>query len=343
MPLLARLRDRLTGFPTHVKSVLDAHPEWKVQLAPPPRSADAQAIERWDLLREPTHRGPGHLQMWKQHTSPLDTPGYRGFTHECPDLTHLVISQEAIPWQCEIREVECILNSREPLEKFDALDEVAIADPSFLGDSSNQALDKLLASQHLAALVNSQPTHDRFTTHQWDGRLALCNTDGSHRFCAARYLARKLNRKVWLYASHTTYSLNRSAINSLRSQFDLFALPSNGCSMRKDVPDDLHDALEYHQIEYGTYFLPKPHADDKILLLLSRTNAASNRVAHLLRDSGFFDVGGYLAQLAPHPAWDESAFRQMVEEGTKAWSQIPDSDAWLAEVRGKIPAQKKVW
>jgi hypothetical protein len=35
-----------------------------------------------------------------------------------------------------------------------------------------------------------------------------------------------------------------------------------------------------------------------------------------------------------HSRYDEDAFKLMVERGTKAWADVPDSDEWLESIRG---------
>ena len=35
-----------------------------------------------------------------------------------------------------------------------------------------------------------------------------------------------------------------------------------------------------------------------------------------------------------HPAYDEDEFKRMVERGTQAWADVPDSAAWVETLRG---------
>jgi hypothetical protein len=40
---------------------------------------------------------------------------------------------------------------------------------------------------------------------------------------------------------------------------------------------------------------------------------------------------------APPPKYDQDELKEFIEEGTKAWADVPDAAAWVRELRGGKP------
>ncbi|MCC5850898.1 MAG: hypothetical protein JJU29_22650 [Verrucomicrobia bacterium] len=61
-------------------------------------------------------------------------------------------------------------------------------------------------------------------------------------------------------------------------------------------------------------------------------------------DPGFADSAEKATRLDAQPgkaAFDEEEFNRAVELGTKAWADVPDIGAWVANRRGALPSQGK--
>lgn len=129
---------------------------------------------------------------------------------------------------------------------------------------------------------------DHFTRYQWDGRLFLINSGGSHHFAAARYIAARIGKPVPLKGKLYTYSIDPLAVDGLRRDFDMYAI--------SDTPEVFCDFLEAMKSVKAPYYwhrLPTPH-DHAQIILLPKNDKRSMRVSNVLRVTGLFDVGEYL-------------------------------------------------
>ncbi len=117
----------------------------------------------------------------------------------------------------DIRDIEGLSSSKSKLEKYPTLDDFAVRGTTeFLDDISEENLNKMLDYSEMR-IINNPNTSDHFIQHQWDGRIFLVNSGGSHHFAAARYIAKKLKKEVAITGRLERYTFNQPLI--IRSAF----------------------------------------------------------------------------------------------------------------------------
>jgi hypothetical protein len=101
---------------------------------------------------------------------------------------------------------------------------------------------------------------------------------------------------------------------------------------------NLHLVTEKH----GTLIIAASQEQlrDEATRLLYRPASLRVQAKKSLR-TGALDHVRLIAFETKKAGWDQAAFDAMVKEGTKAWAHIPDTDAWLADIRGEKPARRK--
>ena len=126
------------------------------------------------------------------------------------------------------------------------------------------------------------------------GRLFLCQSNGSHRFAAARYIADQLEVAVPVSGKLKTVVLNEAAVDELNSGFHVFAMPNLEAGGRQ-LRYRLRDALEAMQAtSYYRRDLPFPYNSEGTAILLPRSDHQSMVVAEIMVEHGVFDLGLHL-------------------------------------------------
>ncbi len=279
------------GFPLELRRVVTVNPALRVILEEPAKVVSARKVVGWDRWKAISHRGCGVLQCWSKQSG---NRYYSSSNVFCPALENIVQTHTFENFNCDIQEVEGLAASKSPIEDFSCMDEFVIAQsPEMIDEISDERLQKNLR-HHEIRILREKNKSDYFTRHQWDGRLFLMNSGGSHHFAAARLLARRIGRKIPLSGKLYDYRLNASAINSLRGEFEMFAISEDGIYM------DFFHAMEHFQATFCTYGLPRPYMN-ATMILLPKSETRSQRVATVLQEEGFFDIGRYLQDLANRP------------------------------------------
>ena len=125
--------------------------------------------------------------------------------------------------------------------------------------------------------------------YQWDNsRIHLANGGGSHHFSAARYIAKKLNKKIPIYGCLNELYLDSSSVFSLLRQFDLYSVNSNDWLF-------IVKECEHFEAPFGLYPAPQPYYDQTIIFL-PRNNKRSLRISKLFKQVGIFDFGMFLLE-----------------------------------------------
>lgn len=88
------------------------------------------------------------------------------------------------------------------------------------------------------------------------------------------------------------YGLNSSSIASLVRSFEIFVIPYEPASYLA-----FHDVMTACRATYLHRALPRPYGDRRAVFL-PRSELRSSRVAELLRNEGFFDLGAHLQELS---------------------------------------------
>ncbi|HCF2896160.1 TPA: hypothetical protein NID31_006287, partial [Pseudomonas aeruginosa] len=140
-------------------------------------------------------------------------------------------------------------------------------------------------------ILHREDPSDHFACYRWDGRLFLMNSGGSHHFAAARYIASRLRHSVPLQGRLKVYGLNSASVGSLARDFEIFALRDDPAGYMA-----FHDAMRAYGAAYLHRRLPRPY-DDCRAVFLPRGDVRSLRVAAVLQELGFFDLGDHLQEL----------------------------------------------
>jgi len=231
-------------------------------------------------------RKPGTLVGWR-----FVAGSYSSFQVHRPEFEQFGTCDEVLDWCCEIQTVEGLAASKSELTSFASLDAMVQANSrEMIDEISEDRLARNLAHDEIRILHRAR-TSDHFVRHQWDGRVFLVNSGGSHHFAAARYIAARLGRRIPLRGTLRTYGINRDALASLRRDYEMFAMPDD-----PETANAFHDAMQAHKACYFWLGLPRPGRDGRVVLL-PKAQERSARIATLLRLAGLTDVGVHLAAI----------------------------------------------
>jgi hypothetical protein len=194
-------------------------------------------------------------------------------------------------WTCEIQDIQGLSNSKSNLFAFKTLDEFIVHDSPKLIDTISATKLKENLAHHEIRIIHHDRTSDHFARYLWDGRVFLMNDGGSHHFAAARYIAARIRRQVPLRGRLYTYAINEVSVGDLRRGYELFLI-----SDEPAIANAFHDVMRSLRATYFWHEMPKAHDSTKAILL-PRSETRSMRVAHELREAGFFDLGQYFGHL----------------------------------------------
>lgn len=284
------------GQPVKLIRFLQEPENLQVSLDDPAPCISAGSVVRWHELGKTHHYHNsrflsgfehGALMGWKRE----DRHGYRSFILHRPEYAQIGQQQTLEDWPCDIGDVHGFAASKSALCEFTSTDQM-------VETNSREMIDAITPEKLAANLAHDEiriihsPGCDFFQHHQWDGRLFLINSGGSHHFAAAKYIAARLGEPVPLRGKLYSYSLNALAITSLRRDFEMFVLPDT-----PQVSQDFHEAMESFRATWLWHHMPRPFADTKAILL-PRSERRSMKVAALLHQAGVTDLGEHLTQLA---------------------------------------------
>lgn len=244
--------------------------------------------------------------------------GYSRYDFHLDALEYLTRERALDGWSCDIGDVAGVSGSKSPLSEYDSLDAMVQARrPELVASRDPACIYHLLTHDGLRILdmEENRREKDFFTLHQWDGRVFLCNLDGSHHFSAARYLAGRFGLRIPLRGRLYCRWIDAQAVEALVNTYALFAIDATSIALYA-----LHEALRAYGAPYLRHRLPKglsPGVGDQNAaleaLLLPRSDARSQRVASAMATAGFFDVGAHLESLvrrqAPPGEWRVPADR----------------------------------
>lgn len=281
------------GFPVSLEQLLHEHPGVGLALAPPMRSIAFSSVVRWQefgrrTLPDGAFHGHGAMQGRR-----LESGGaYGDFACHRAELDVLVLREEVARWNCDISAIDGFSRSRSRLRSFANTDDFAeTCAPELIAKIDEARLFANLAHGDVRILHDAETT-DYFCYHAWDSRLFLMNAGGSHRVAAAKYLARRLDMPVPLHGKLVTFMLNSAAIESLRKDFEAFAISGDAQRWR-----DFKAAMESTRASWLWLALPHPFKDGRAVFL-PRSDARAMRVAAALHEAEVDDVLKHLADLA---------------------------------------------
>jgi hypothetical protein len=279
------------GHPVTLLRLLDEQPDLRVQLIEPEKNVAASSVVQWHNWGDTLHRKRGTLLGWRYAAD-----GYRSFEIHRPEFEHFGRREVDDDWACDIQTIVGISASKSKLEDFTSLDSMVKKNsPEMIDLITEEKMHKNLAHRGIG-ILHSKYDSDHFARHLWDGRVFLINSDGSHHFAAARYIAAQIGESVSLKGPLHTHIIDQKAVASLRNDFDMFVTSDDAV-----IINGFMDAMKAFNATYFWQSLPRPYEHGRVILLPKKV-VRSAKVASVLRDAGLFDLGIHLAALVDRQA-----------------------------------------
>ncbi|WP_204353781.1 DUF6685 family protein [Salinisphaera orenii] len=250
------------------------------------RVAPWHRFGQWSAFDFP-RREDGLLMGWTR-----DSFGsYSGCRRICQPLSNLASTTKRRV-AVDIRNIDGLGCSKGPLHKYDCLADFARHECGReLGAADEATLYSALAHREIRIIHQEKPS-DHLSFYAWDNRVFLSNAGGSHHFAAAQYLAVIFDRPIVIEATLHETILSEPAIESLRSEFNVFAVHDKAQSECAFM-----DAMKPSDIPF--YWMPLPtRLGQARAIFLPRSDQRASRVAAVLRQSGFTDLGVLLLDIA---------------------------------------------
>ena len=280
------------GRPMTLINLIESDPTLNRHLVEHEKGIGASEVVRWnefgDLPYETSRLYRRRLNGWTH------TPGaYRNYG-DCSlvreDLLNFGTVNEVVRWSCDIQDVDGFAASKSELRDFKTTDAMVRRNSKpMITPVTREKLDENLRWDEIRII--SREDHDSFATWEWDGRVFLINSGGSHHFAAAKLIAREIGVEVPLSGRYRIYGINQIALASLRRDFDMFVM-SWDCKQQMG----LHRAMQSFGATYYWKDLPRPYSD-QAAIFLPKDEKRSARAAQVLRQAGFQDLGLYLKNL----------------------------------------------
>lgn len=217
---------------------------------------------------------------------------YRSFIEHRMEYSQLGMCHIDDDWMCDITHVFGFSGSKSDLKGFTCTDQLVERDSKALIAEITAEQLALNLAHHGINRLGGDRLAEPFVRFAWDGRVFWMNSDGSHHFAAAKYIAARLHKPVVLKGRLHTYVINELALASLRRDYEMFIV-----SDEPMISGAFHDAMESFRATWLCHPLPRPY-EKAIAVLLPRREQRSMRVAALLRTAGAIDLGSLLSMLA---------------------------------------------
>lgn len=283
------MRERI-GHPDALTRMHSAYPDIHVDIRGPKPCIALNSVTSWHDLGTDTNwpsRERGDLLGWRARSDGYSS--FRMMRFEYQAISRCTVTEG---WTCDITDVHGFSASKSDLRQFAHTDQmVETKAQRMINEITEDMLRENLAHNEIRILHNRGGDH--LARFLWDGRLFLVNSGGSHHFAAAKYIAARLRLPVPITGRFKEYSLNSSAIDSLRRDFEMFMLPAKPA----ELTNSFHDAMEKLRATWLWHHLPWPLSDTRAILL-PRAQLRSMRVAMKLRRAGATDLGAFLSHLA---------------------------------------------
>lgn len=319
------------GHPVKIRAVLRQNPQLAHLGLEPAATASLDSSVDWAQFGENPLYGRGGVLFRSRRASAQYQSGYQSGYQRVEALTQLVTQQRIENgWSCGLADIGALRSSKSPLSECADLDEFAKEHAADLlnisagddlgahtdahGDPIEIAREKARAKVDTLLKAHPRPfgifkpdrgasSMDHLVINAWElnPRIGYDNDDGSHRFAAARLIAREAGLDYRVEAPLKVRSLNKDAVMQLSAEFNVMAIPP---SQRMDEhgrlastgTTQLLDALDEFGALYGVVPLP-PGPDGMPMgeaILLPKSDPKSEPVARAMRDAGVTDVCKHL-------------------------------------------------
>ena len=166
-----------------------------------------ESLVLWDHLDFKHRAGPWNRQFDGMAASAGGAPKPSNFENPAGPF---VLSKSMGTVQCDLADIECIVNSKSSALHFDSVDAFGL----YFNDHKRVSIDeeglRILLAHKDIQLVHS-PEHALLELSAWDPRLTACNDGGSHHLAAAQMVARRIGKSVPLRGRLSVQWLNEPA------------------------------------------------------------------------------------------------------------------------------------
>lgn len=300
------------GRPVKLQRLLAATPDLPMRLSDPAPCILASSVPAWHRLNDGISlnvydRLPrGTLRGWKRIGR-----DYRGYQIHRAEYEQICVETTVKGWWCDISDVHGFGASKSKLSDFSSTDAMVERNSrDMINEITLEKLAENLAHDEIR-ILHRKKTTDHFACYQWDGRLWLMNSGGSHHFAAAKYIASRLPQRVPLQADLRVYALNEDAISSLRRDFEIFAAPNHAT-----FSNCFFEAMRSFSATWHWHVMPVPFNHTRAILL-PRSERRSMRVAEEFAKTGVVDLGRVLSDLAANQAEPIDRFRNQSVVGLR--------------------------
>ncbi|MCQ8118499.1 DUF6685 family protein [Methylomonas rosea] len=285
------IQEDLGYSPVTLHHAIESYSNFLPVIEPTPQSIHAGSMVRWhewgDRRFRPTMFAKHNIMYgWR-----FSQGHYSSFELAMPEFDDFGQCEIVPAWQCEIQDVVGFSSSKSDLQQFTDLDQFAQArTPNWIEEITEENLLRNLAHSEIRIgnELHADTTTDHFCRYRWDGRTFLMNDGGSHHFAAARYIADKLNRKVYLNGKLKIYSINPSSVEALRERFDILVIDDSA-----EEQNQFHQAMKAFSATYLWRKLPPPHENSRAIFL-PKNETRSRTVAANLKTAGTYDLAALL-------------------------------------------------
>lgn len=300
------------GNPVRLRRFLGDRPHFKADVLAPEDNIDMARVPKWHRLNETgwggAHRRAGRLELmgWRNRGN-----YYSSFTQSCPALGSLVRHTVVDAWTCDLQDVHGFAASKSNLEKFRSTDEMVLTNSEeMITDVSAEGLRNNLAHNEIG-LLREKPS-DWFQVTQWDKRMFVVNSGGSHHLAAAKYIAARINAPVTLRAPLHYYSIDPDAVALLRGDYDIYLV-----NHEPELINAFSNAMQSSAVTWLWHDMPQPYENTRAIFL-PREDALSMRVSQAFREAGFAELGQHLEDVA------RSGTPEIIMKRLRSQDQTPD-------------------
>lgn len=286
--LTCEIREALGEAP-RIEKLLSAYPEASDFRCPPP-SVGAGDVVRWNELGDYSYRfnmREGHMRGRRKVGGRVEAASIVNHA-----LMNLGTVNEIESATFDINDIHGIFAAKNgPSTEFGlfrSLDDwIAKSSPELVQPITERKLEENLSHRGINIL---HKRGDHLVYFKWHQKAYLANTDGGHHFAAARYIARRLGRRVPVTGKLYSYGIDTSAAVALNNEFAIFAVPDGNI----DLIHDLYKETYKSQVTWYWRPFPRPLQNRQRLIFLPRAVAKSRRVADIFLARRFVDIGAFL-------------------------------------------------
>lgn len=206
-------------------------------------------------------------------------------------LSHLITTQNIPNWQFEIQTINNVSCSKSLLSQLSSLDELVEQDSrDLISEITETMLHKNM--QHRGSKI-FHTDNSTISCELWSGSFTWNNCDGSHHFAAARYIAKKLGKKVYLTGILEVTMLNKELFRILFSKYHLYLIETDLEENQLLYETLMHLKVPFILTKIQDHFSVNTHESNLRLLAFYNDSLESELVADIFRQSKAINLYRY--------------------------------------------------